>query len=416
MSGQKGRKILYIIFSIAISIALWTYVVYVGNPMLDEPMEVDNVPIEFTGEELLRDYDLIVSNIDARELTVYFGGRIRDISKVGDMEVRAVVDLTDILKYSEPTGTHALEYDLIYQNTGTLTVDRASIQTVGVTVERLATKTLQVKPMFEGSIAEHYMAATPILSRDSVTVEGTEAAIAKLDSARATLNWDNLSKSVTEEVPIELLDTDGAVIDPTQAGITFVTSDTVHFTQNVLMVKDVALVIDIVETQTVTDKNISIDISPATIRLSGDPEVLEGLNVINLGTVDLRSFTTAYSEDFQIRIPNDTNNLSGLTTARVNITIQDPTIEIRLMDTVNIGYRNAGDSDTVEILNESMSVIIRGCSDIIGQVMPENIRVVADLADYQGRKGNFEVPARVYVDSFPTVDPVGEYKVNVFIS
>lgn len=416
MSGQKGKKILYIIFSIAISIALWTYVVYVGNPMLDEPMEVDNVPIEFTGEELLRDYDLIVSNIDARELTVYFGGRIRDISKVGDMEVRAVVDLTDILKYSDPTGTHALEYDLIYENTGTITVDRASIQTVGVTVERLATKTLQVKASFEGSIAENYMAAPPILSRDSVTVEGTEAAIANIESASATLRWDNLSKSVTEEVPIRLIGTDGSVIDPEKAGITFVTADTVHFTQNVLMVKDVALEIDIVETQTVTDKNISIDISPATIRLSGDPEVLEGLNVINLGTVDLRSFTTAFSEDFQIRIPNDTNNLSGLTTAKVTITIQDPTIEIKRLDTVNIGYRNAGDGDTVEILNESMAVIIRGYEDIIGQVMPENIRVVADLTNYQGRKGNFEVPAKVYVDSFPTVDPVGEYKVNVFIS
>ena len=419
MSEKKSRKVLYIIFSIVVSIALWTYVVFVGNPMLEEPMEVPNVPIEFVGGDILADNNLIVSDVDVRELTVYFGGRIRDISRISDMEVRAVVDLTDVLRYSTPTGIHALEYDLVYDNSGTnkITVEDVSRSVIEVTVERLVTQNFQIRPIFEGSIAESYVAGALTPSRDTVTVSGTEAAIGKIAMATATLEWENLSSTVNnKEVPIKLLDSSGNEIDAAESGITFVSGDTVLLTQNILMVKDVAFEIDTVHTPTINDSNISITFDPATIRLRGDPEVLEGLNVINLGTVDLKSFYLSYSEDYQIKLPNDTSNLSGFTSVNVTINIKDPNIGVRWLSTANIAYRNSGAGDSVEILNESIPVVIRGPAEVIAQVMEENIRIVADLADYQGLKGGFDVPARAYVDGFPDVDAVGEYTITVYIS
>lgn len=423
MTEKKSRKALYLFFSIAVSIALWTYVVYIGNPMLEEPVPVSNVKIEFTGEDLLRDNDLIVSSISARDLTVYFSGRLRDKTKISNLEVRAVVDLADVLDYHTPTGTHSLDYELIYDSgTSKFTVDHVSIPSVDVTVEQLITNNIQIRPMFEGSIAENYMAGALTLSRDTVSVAGTEAAINRIDRATATIAMDDLSYTVTKEVNIELFDADGEKIDAEEAGITFVNGETVHITQTVLMVKDVAFEIDLVETPTVNDSNISVNIEPASIRLSGDPEVLEGLNVINLGTVDLKSFYTSYSEQYQIKLPNNTNNLSGFTSVNVRIDIKDSNIEIRRLSTANISYRNAGDGDTVEILNDTIPVVIRGDSETIARVMEENIRIVADLSNVAGSKGAFEVPAKAYVDGFsnasgsPMVDAVGEYKVNVFIS
>lgn len=419
MTEKKSRKILYIIFSIVVSITLWIYVVYVGNPMLEDPVAISNVPIEFTGEDLLRDYNLVVSAVDVDNLTVYFGGRLRDMTKISNLEVTAVVDLTDVLRSASPTGTHALKYELIYDDsdTGKITVEKVSVPAVEVTVEQLTTANILIRPVYTGSIAENYIAGALTLSRDTVSVAGTEAAIGKIASATATLMRDNLSETVTQEVKIELFDETGTKIDPTEAGLTFVNgTDTVFVTQKVLMVKEVALAIDIVDTPNVNDSNISIDIEPRTIRLSGDPEVLEGLNVINLGTVDLKSFTTSYDGEYQIKIPNDTNNLSGFTSAQVNIELMDQSIEIRRLSTSNIFYRGAGETDNVEIITQTMSVVIRGKAETIDQVMEENIRVVADLSTVAGSKGTFEVTAKAYVDGFPEMDAVGEYKVNVFIS
>lgn len=419
MTVNKGRKILYIIFSIIVSIALWAYVVYIVNPVLKEPVAKTNIPIEFTGEEILRDYNLIVSNKDILELSVYFGGRLQDSQRIRDLEVRAVVDLTEVLRSVTHTGTHALKINLIYEDTGInkLTIEERTADVVEVTVEQLVTENIQIKPVYSGSITDGYMAGTLTLSRDTVTVAGTEAAVGRIASATATLKRENISRTVSDTVEIELFDDTGAKIDPSEAGITFVNdTGTVVVTQNILMVKEVPVVIDIVETLSVNDSNISIDYEPRTILLSGDPEELEGYNVCNLGTVDLKSFTTSYNNDFLIRLPNNTNNLSGFTSAHVRIDIKDSNIQIRRLTATNLAYRNADADASVEIITESIDVTIRGALELIDEVMAENIRVVADLSDFAGSKGTFTVPARVYVDGFPYVDAIGEYTVTVFIS
>lgn len=419
MAEKKSKKIFYIIFSIVVSITLWVYVVYVENPMLEEPMAVQNIQIEFTGEELLRENSLVVSSYSARELTVYFNGRLRDGPKISRLEVRAVVDLTELLRYPNPTGTYSLNYELIYDDSGTdkLSVDKVSIPSVDVTVEHMITEEIEIKPVYTGSIADGYMAGALTLSRDTVSVAGTEAAVAKIVSAVATLSGDDLFRSKTDEVNVKLYDDSGAEIDLAEAGLTFV-NDTgkVNITQNILMVKEVALTINTVDTPSVNKDNTSIDISPSSIRLSGDPEVLEGLNIINLGTVDMKSFYTSFEEEFQIKIPNNVNNLSGNTSAKVNITIMDSAIEIRRLSTVNIFFINAGPNDNVEVITAEVPVVIRGTAEAINLVTEGDIRIVADLSTVAGSKGTFEVPAKTYVDYFPQVDAVGEYKISVFIS
>lgn len=419
MSEKKGKKIFYIIFSVVVSVTLWVYVVYVENPMLDEPMAVENIPIEFTGVETLQENDLVVSSYSARELTVYFNGRLRDGPKISKLQVRAVVDLTELLKYPTPTGTYSLDYELIYDSSGAdrLSVDSVSVQTVEVTVEHMITEEIEVRPVYTGSIADNYMAGALTLSRDTVSVAGTEAAVARIARATATLTGNDLARTRTEEVDVKLYDEAGAEIDPAEAGLTFV-NDTgrVYITQNILMVKEIALTVNTVDTPSVNDTNTSIEISPSSIRLSGDPADLEGLNVINLGTVDMKSFYTSFEEDFQIKVPNNMNNLSGYTTARVNISIMDSAIEIRRLSTANIFFNNNGPNDNVEVITAEVPVVIRGTAEAIAQVVEGDIRIVADLSGVAGSKGTFEVPAKAYVDYFPQVDAVGEYKISVFIS
>lgn len=419
-ANKKDRKpnILYMVFSVAVAIALWTYVVYVENPTLENPIAVQNVPIEFTNEELLRDRNLIVSGTDVQKLTVYFGGRRRDTAAIAKMDVKAVVDLSDILTYTTPTGTHALEYELQYStNSSSLTVSNVSKHVVEVTVDRLVTKSIPLEPVYTGSIAEGYMSGDLTLSRDTVDVSGAEAAIGKIAKATVTLNRDNLSKTVSDTAPIVLLDENGKEIDPEAEGIAMLNTDgTVVITQNILMLKTVPLTVNVVPSATATNNNITVDIQPETVMLSGDPEDLEGLNAINIGTVDLKTIYLDYSGTYQIMIPNNTKNESNTTIATVTIKINDSGIALRRLSANNISYRNAAENDYVTIITQSLDVVLRGNEAHLDDVTTANIRIVADLTSVAGKKGTTTVPARVYVDGYSDVEAVGEYNVSLTIS
>ena len=414
-SNSGSRKILYMAFSIIVSVVLWSYVAYVGNPMLDEPMAISGIQVELTGEELLRDNNLIVSDIDLRPLTIYFGGRRNAVTQLSNTNVHAVVDLTDVLAYSTQTGIHSLNYDLVYDiSSKDITVDRMLRPIIEVTVERLVTQTVRVRAAYSGGIAEGYMAGALSVSKESIEVAGTEAAIAKIKSATVILDRDNLSRTAVAEAPIKLLDEDGIELDMEAEGLSFINNDGMAIvTQEVLMVKEVPMTIDLIECASATDANVRISYDPATITLSGDPEILESVNVINLGTVDLKSFIASYNGSYQARIPNGANNLSGIDT--VNVTIDVLGTHTRRLSVTNISYKNC--SREVTIITQSLVVVLRGANEAeLDEVMAENIRIVADLSEYANTTGTFQVYAVAYVDGFPGIDVVGEIPVSVSIS
>ena len=420
MSEKKQggvRKVLYMVFSVIVAVILWTYVVYVDNPTVGSPITVSGIQVEFTGEETLRDNGYIVSDIDVRRLNIAFGGRIREVTQLSRENVRAVVDLTDIFNYTSPTGTHSLNYELVYDTrASSITVESASRTVIEVTVERMVTQTILLQPVYNGSIAENYMAGTLSLNRDTVEISGTESAIANIDRATVTLKRDNLSETVTQEENIELYDAEGNLIDMEEAGLTFVNSNgKAMITQTVLMIKDVPVRIDIVEGVTATDANTRISYSVPYITLSGDPEILEDYNEINLGTVDLKSFATTWEEECQVRIPNNTTNESNVSFVTVTITVAN--VATRRLSAGNITYRNASDNDVVSIITQSLDITLRGLNEEeLQAVTSDYIRIVADLSDYAGTRGTCQVPARVYVDGFSDVEAVGDYKVTVIIA
>ncbi len=415
---ERSRKLFYMAFSVVVAIALWFYVVYVENRPFDSPIAKSNIPLEFVGDELLRDSNLIVSSVNVKQITVYFNGRYQDTSILSNMEIHAVVDLSDVLASPVPTGTHALEYELNY-DAGNSTIVEASRSPsmIEVTVERLVTEQIPLQAIYSGSIAEGYMAGELTLSRDFAEISGTEAAIRRIARATVTLNRDNLSKTTMEEQPIVLWDEDNNVIDMEEAGLTFTNGvDTAKITQTIRMVKNVALKLDILESLTATDANIRINYSVPYVTLSGDPEILADINEINLGTVNLKSFVTSFEQDYLIRIPNNTTNESGETSVTVTISVEN--VATRRLSASNISYRNAAETDNVSIITQSLDITLRGDENQIENVTTENIRIVADISQYAGSRGTFVVTARVYVDGsdFDQVEAVGDYTVTVIIS
>ena len=68
-----------------------------------------------------------------------------------------------------------------------------------------------------------------------------------------------------------------------------------------------------------------------------------------------------------------------------------------------------------DIITESIEVTLRGTAEDLEKVKSENIRAVADLADYKGSTGSYMPEVRIYVDGVTNVGAIGTETISVEI-
>ena len=409
----KYQKILYIAFSIIASIALWMYVAYVENP--DASVTITGISIEYTSSELLADNGLVVTNVDAETLNIRFVGKRNTVTKLSDKNMTATVDLSEIIKDdTRMAGVYQLSYDLAYDGASLpngVSIASASKSYISVTVEKLDSVIIPVRGVYNGGVGEGYSAETPVVSPETITVSGPQAVVTKIAYAQATLERANLTKSVTEAVPLVLYDDDDNVIESDDL---ILSQDTVNITLSVLMIKEVPLYVNAVYGASAGESNTKITIDPVSVTLSGDPEILSEINQIVIGTIDFTRFASTTTETFPITPPNDVKNVTGELTAEVTAEVFQKSTRRILAS--NIEITNVTEGYEESLITQNLDVTIRGDKDVLDKILSENIRVVADLAELGNTTGTFTVAAKVYVDGFSDVDAVGEYKVTVTIS
>ena len=97
---MTNRKWLCVLISIVVSVGLWVYIVIVENP--DQQISIDNIPVMFYGEELLReDYSLLITDSNADNgLTMTFSGKLSDLNKLQEKksEISVNINVTHLRK------------------------------------------------------------------------------------------------------------------------------------------------------------------------------------------------------------------------------------------------------------------------------------------------------------------------------
>ena len=92
-----NSKILWIVISVALALLIWVYVTM--NEGDDYSDTFDNVQVVFSGEEALREAQgLIVTEKTRDKVSVTLKGSRREISKLKDSDIQAVIDLSTITR------------------------------------------------------------------------------------------------------------------------------------------------------------------------------------------------------------------------------------------------------------------------------------------------------------------------------
>ena len=405
---MKKNKILSILLSLLIAFGLWIYVV--STVTTDDSQWVNNIPVTFINEDgLFSDRNLTLK--EGRDATVnlkFYGSR-QALSKLNNTNVTVCVDLSQV--------TAPGEWNLVYEtqlpetvNENDISIESRSKATIHIEVDKLETKSVEVRAVFNGDVAENYVPEPIKLEYETIDISGPKELVAKVSYALVTLERTNLTKSVSDLLAYTLMDSED---NPVESDEIKCPVDKIGVEMPVYMVKEVPLMLDLIDGGGASKDHAVVTYDPQSVTIKGDPEALEGLNSITLGSIALSDVQTSVTKEFNVVIPDGMTNLTG-ETASVKVELKN--LKTKTFQVTNIELTNRPADYSVTIGTKSLQVQVRGYESEINELVSSNIRAVADLSVVGTAKGQYLVPVEIYVDGFSNVGAMGDYSVLVTIS
>ncbi len=415
MRKIKESKWTYVILSVLVAVILW---LYVGADLdVETTVELHNIPVVFEGEEDLADRGLMIT--EGANQTVDLKLRVKRNTaffKFNNDTVSVVVDVSKIEEPSEYTTAYRLVTSGTVSSSGI--TDLSEERNITFTVSRRTERNVEVQGRLAPGVevAEGYQVGEFSIVPGTITVSGEASTVNQVDHALVTVTSEEpLSESYSGDLPIQLLDVDGNVLD--MAALHLETDvDTVQVTLPVVQTKEVKLKVDLKAGGGATVDHAQVDIEPKTITVAGSADALSGLNEITLPKViDLSQIYTQEEYTIPIQLDSELTNVSGVTQATVTIKISGLTTRTLEVETGSIEQINVPEGYTADVVTQTFQVQIRGeDADAVAAVIPSQLRVVADLSGVTAT-GSQTVPAQVYLDGSSDMGVVGSYRVSVSV-
>lgn len=394
--------------SLLVAFMLWYYVISVVSPGTEEWRT--GIPVIFEGETVLTEDRgmMIVSNMEDIEVDLKLSGNRTDLAKVNASNITIKVDLT---KVYDP-GEHELLYTIAFPGdvpNGAIIPEIKSPESIKLTVEKRVRKPVEVRVNFTGSAAENFMADTEnrILDYSTVNVSGPSSVVDLIDHAEINVDLTGRVESISENFRYTLCDIDGNPVD-----VEMVTTDVaeVHLDMKIQRFKQIPLVLLLTYGGGAWEDTVDVLVQPSSINVSGSEALLQDLNVIQLGSIDLSALEEDMETTYPIELPEGISNLSEIEEAKVTVSFID--LAIREMEANQITAINVPEGMEAEFLSQMLKVRVRGPVGIMENLTPENISVIVD---FTGKEvGSFTIKPTIVVkgDAFTSVGAVGTYSVN----
>ena len=410
MRKLYNSRIFWVIIALLASLTLWVYVI--GQETEEYKRTFPGVKLELVGEDiLLNSRNMVITDLNTSTVTVEISGPRRIVGSWSSDDLTAQVDVSKLTQSAFTSLQYTVKFPDGTDTSGVKTKSKTP-ETVNFMVSAQTKKIIPVVGSFEGSVAEGFTAETPEFEPSNITVFGPETYLKNISRAWVEFEKGDVSSTYSVDVGYQLQDEEGEECSTT--GLSF-SDDTVRATLRVLAVKEVPLTVDLIANGGATSANTKISIEPESITLAGDTSILSALNRISLATIDLGDFESTFGSEYRIIYDDGLKNLSGITEAKVRIEIVGLETRSYAVQQENMSCINVTEGYSAEVLSENLVVKLRGPKEQLEQVRGENIRVVADLKDFNTSVGQYMPPVKISVDGFPELGAMGDYTISIEI-
>lgn len=405
--GFSRRKALQVVISILVAIAVWVYVDVEKAP--DRTKTIRDIPVEFSGEATtLADKNLMLLSGYDTTVDLTIKGPKRELVKISKDNVRLVASTSSI----DSVGVHTLRWDPIYPDgvqSSSLTVDWASKYKVTVTVGELYTKEVPVNCTVTGQVADGYFTGETVLDPTSLVLRGQRDDLLNVAYAKLTVNISGATRSVIQTESVQLYDNDD---NPVDNGNIRTNASLIQAKVPVLTTKEVSLAVELSGVPGVAGQSIKTTVTPTSVRLIGEADVLENINEIVLATLYIEDLDLWQQNSYVVTAPDGTWLANSNEVATVEITMEG--IEETTVTVDTFSYTNVPSGLYPEITG-GLDVRLWGLADELAEIDAAALTAMADLSGIT-EPGSYRVPVTVTISGYRDVAVKGSYEVTVYIT
>lgn len=402
------NKILSILLAGVIAFGLWLYVITVEQPESEETYY--NIPVVLQNETVLAERGLMIVS-ERPEVTLRLAGSRTNLNQLNESNINVIANVNSIVT----PGTHELTYSVSYPGSipaGSITPQSSTPDMITLKVENKITKQVNVVPEYVGSVAEGLIADKENVAIDfaAIEVSGPESVLSQITQAKIQVDLEGRTETVVGEYTYTLCNDAGEPVD-SQWVTTNV--EAVNLTLTIRRVKEITLQVSVVPGGGATVATSSIDIQPKTIRVSGSEALLEGLDVLELGTIDLGQVTEDSVLTFPVVLPEGIINETGITEAAVEVKF--PNLHTISLSVADIQLINVPENLEAELVTQLLELKLRGPASVLDGILADNVTVTVDLSQAQVGTDKYLVQISL-PEEYAAVGALGTYTVMVTLT
>lgn len=398
-------KLLTAVVSLVIAFALWMYVIMVVSPGSEDTYR--NVPVTLTGERMLRERGLIVTSYTPT-VTLTLAGNRTDLNNLNSSNIGVNVNVSQIYDAGEVALSYTISYPGNVPNSAITEKNRNPGQ-VTLRVENYISKLVDVSVDYIGALPEGliYDKENAVLDYPQIRVSGPQSVVDQIAKAKIEVALDGHSESFIDQFTYTLCDEED---NPVDVATVETDVEVVSLTLQIRRVKEIPLKVQVVAGGGATEETSVITLSKETIRISGSEMLLDGLNELELGTINLGELLSDQVLTFPVVLPEGVTNETGVTEVEVNV--QFPDLGITALNITNIQAVNVPEGLEAEIITQMLEIRIRGRKVLVSTIRDSDVTVTVDFSGIP--IGTQTVPVQISIgNGFSEVGVVSSYSVTV---
>ena len=401
-------KVVRIVISILVAIAMWLYVDLERAP--ERTMTIRDIPVEFPGENTtLADKNLMLLSGYDTTIDLKIRGPKRELVKMNRDNVRVIASTSSI----DSVGVHQLDWTVSFPDgvvRTNVSVEKASLSQITVTVGELYTKEVPVECHVVGEVAEGYFTGDVVLDPEVLTLRAQRDDLLNVSCAKLTVDISGATRSVVQTVDVQLYDYDG---NPVENSNIRTNTSLIQAKVPVLTTREVELAVEFSGVPGAAMNSIKCDITPKTVRLNGEADVLDSIDKLVLATLHVDDLELHQQNSYVVTPPDGTWLVNGNEVATADITLEG--IEEKSLTATSIEFDKLPSGLYAIAPDGGLTVRLWGLSEEIEAVTAENLRVIADMSAVTGQ-GTVTVPVTVTISGFNDVTVRGTYELTVTVT
>ncbi len=363
-----GLKLLSVFFAIL----LWNYVISATNPIVTETL--NDIVVNVSGISQLSENNLALKDSVASyrilaKVTVDISRNERKELDEDDVTVQLVLD--DITT----AGTHKIRLSATANNGD---IKKISPEFITVEVDEELSRVVPVRSILDGEPAENYHRSQLEITPNSIQVTGAKSIVQNIEGAYVELDLTNKSESISLTKQYIFTDSDSNEIDATPLTVS---TDSILLEMSITPIKELYIVPEFIGKNELRTgyKIASTEVQPETMKVTGLPEILEGLVTLSTLHIDLVDrFEDIYFSELKLNLPDGITLLDGIDTVAVSIVIEEEMSEVDF-EQVEIELRNIPEGLKAKDFVTKVDIRVRAPINTIDSIVSSHIMLYVDL-------------------------------------